>query len=122
MERYGRIVLIFLYFLNIIFVMMGYIGISKIERCEYPPFNKSLMTVVNAAKYVPNYVISFWHSTPGSLLIWLGCLLLPIAAAYVLLYKQKIIDGILLLLLSIIPFGVVGFFIWLHAVIDIPHE
>jgi hypothetical protein len=117
MERYGRIFIIFLFFINILFVFMGYAGISKLERDNSPPFNKGLVTAVCDFDHIPNNVILFWHSTPGTVIVWSCCILLPFGA-YVLLYQQKLAAGILLLLLSIIPFGVVGLFIWLHAALD----
>ncbi len=122
MERSGRVILILLFFLNILFVFMGYVGISKLERYKSPPFHESMITVIFAAYYVPDKVVLFWHSKPGSTIIWLSCILLPAAAAYLLLFKQKIVAGILILLLSILPFGVVGFLIWLHAFIDLPYK
>ncbi len=122
MQRYGKMFIIFLFFLNILFVFMGYVGISKLERYKSPPFNQSMMTVVFAAKFVPDEIILFWHSKPGKFIIWPCSILLPLVAAYFLLVKQKITISLSVLLLSIIPFGVVGFLIWLHAFVDLPHE
>jgi hypothetical protein len=123
MGRYGRMILVFLFVLNILFVYMGYAGIAKIERYGEPPFHgSSMMTVVYNAHFIPNDVILFWYSGWGKLVIWSGSILLPVAAVYVLLVKEKLLAGLLILSLSVIPFGVVGFFIWLHAFCDLPHE
>jgi len=81
-----------------------------------------MMTIVYAAHFVPNSVILFWHSMLGHVIVWSGGILLPLAAAYLLLIKEKLCAGLSILFLSIIPSGFVGFLIWLHAFCDLPHD
>ena len=123
MERYNRMIVFFLWILNILFVYMGYVGIAKMQRYGDLPFHSgSMMTMVYIFYVIPDRVILFWHSTIGHILIWLGCILLPLFAGYILFYKEKLYLGLSILFLSIIPFGIVGFLIWLHAFIDLPHD
>ena len=123
MGRHGKICIIFLWFLNILFVVMGYAGIAKMVRQNAPPFHQhqGLMTIIYAFYVVPDRFILFWNSTLGHVVIWSGCTILPLTA-YILITKEKILAGLSTLLLSIIPFGIVGFLIWLHAFIDLPHD
>jgi hypothetical protein len=123
MGRHGKICIVFLWFLNILFVYMGYAGIAKMERLYYPPFNQGhgMMHIIYVFYVIPDRFIVFWHSCIGHLVIWSGCIILPITA-YILFTKEKLIAGLSTLLLSIIPFGIVGFLIWLHAFIDLPHD
>ncbi|MBN1973639.1 MAG: hypothetical protein JW787_08365 [Sedimentisphaerales bacterium] len=123
MGRYGKICIVFLWILNIIFVNMGYVGIAKIERQHFPPFNEGygMMHIFYSFHVVPDRVILFWHSAIGHAVIWAGCIILPIIA-YILFSREKFLAGLSTLLLSIIPFGIVGFLIWLHAFIDLPHD
>ena len=124
MERKSWIIMAFLWCLNIIFVVMGYAGIAKMVRQSAPPFHQhqGMMHIFYAFYVVPDRFIIFWHSPLGHLVIWSGCLILPLLAGYILFYKEKLYSGLLVLILSVIPFGVVGFLIWLHAFIDLPHD
>ena len=124
MERYNRMIVFFLWILNFLFVYMGYVGISKIERYNHPPFHSSdsMLTIFYNFYVIPDEIVIFWHSTPGHWIIWSGCIILPLVAAYILFAKEKVLVGLITLLLSITPFGIVGFLIWLHAFIDLPHD
>ncbi len=116
-------VITFLFFLNILAVCMGYIGIAKLERYNADPFyDEGLHTFVYAAKYVSDDTILFWHSRWGSSLICAGTILLPLAAVFLIFRKERFFTGTILLLLSFLPFGVTGFLIWFHAYVDLPHE
>jgi len=120
----AKMVVTFLFFINILAVCMGYVGIGKLQRYQHPPFHdhRSLWTVVYTAKYVPDEIVVFWHSTLGTCLVWAGSTLLPLAAAYLIFMREKLWAGAILLLMSFVPFGLVGFLIWLHAFCDLPHE
>ncbi|MBA7618767.1 hypothetical protein ES703_26099 [subsurface metagenome] len=122
MGRSGKMVVIFLFILNFLAVCMGYVGIDKLERYHYPPFNQGLFNVVCGAKYVPDGIVMFWQSRFGACVVWAGSIVFPIAAAYLLFGKEKLWTGITLLLLSFLPFGFTGFLIWIHAFCDLPHE
>lgn len=124
MRTSAKMVVAFLFFINILAVCMGYAGISKLQRYHHPPFHDhhGLWTVVYAAKYVPDEIVVFWHSTLGTCLVWAGSILLPLAAVYLIFVREKLRTGVILLLTSFIPFGLVGFLIWLHAFCDLPHE
>jgi len=52
MGRSGKMVVVFLFIFNFFAVCMGYVGVDKLERYLYPPFNQGLFTVVYDAKYV----------------------------------------------------------------------
>jgi hypothetical protein len=118
----GKIVVIFLFFLNIIAVCMGYAGINKLQRYEYPPFHDGgLYTVVYMAKYVPDQIVIFWHSTLGTCLVWVGSIVLPLVASYLIFATRKMWTGIILLLMSFALFGLTGLLIWIHAFCDLPH-
>jgi hypothetical protein len=120
----GKMIVAFFFFLNILAVLMGYAGIDKLQRYEYPPFHDSggLWTVFNTAKYVPDRVVSFWHSTPGTCLVWAGSIIIPLAASYLIFANNKMWTGIILLMTSFVLFGLTGFLIWLHAFCDLTHE
>jgi hypothetical protein len=118
----GKIVVIFLFFLNVLAVYMGYAGINKLQRYEYPPFNNSsLSTIIYRAKYVPDQIIIFWHSSLGTYLVFAGSIVLPLAASYLIFATRKMWTGIILLLISFALFGLTGFLIWIHAFCDLPH-
>ena len=118
----GKIVVMFLFFLNILAVYMGYAGIDKLQRYNYPPFNNSsLYTAVYTAKYVPDQIVIFWHSSLGTCLIWIGSIVLPLTASYLIFVTRNMWAGIILLLMSFAMFGLTGFLIWIHAFCDLPH-
>ena len=118
----SKIIIIFLFFLNIIAVFMGYAGIDKIHRLRYPPFHSgSLYTLMYSFKCVPDPVILFWYSTLGTYMVWIGAIVLPLVAAYLIFYEMKIWTGLILMLVSLLLFGFTGFMIWFHAFIDLPH-
>jgi hypothetical protein len=124
MRTSAKMIVAFLFFINILAVCMGYAGINKLQRYQHPPFHnhRGLWTVVYAAKHVPDEIVVFWHSTLGTCLVWGGSILLPLAAAYLIFVREKLWTGAILLLMSLVPFGLVGFLIWLHAFCDLPHE
>jgi len=118
----GKIVVMFLFFLNILAVYMGYAGIDKLQRYGHPPFHDGgLFTVVYSAKYVPDQIVMYWHSTLGTYLVWVGSIVLPLAASYLIFATRKMWTGIILLLISFALFGLTGFLIWIHAFCDLPH-
>ncbi len=122
MERNGKIFIAFIWFLNILFVYMGYAGIAKMVRQYAPPFHQNgMMHMIYIFYVIPTKIIVFWHSGIGQAVIWSGCILLPIAA-YILIKREKLLAGLSTLIISVIPFGLVGFLIWLHAFIDLPHD
>jgi hypothetical protein len=121
----AKAVIAFLFFLNILAVCMGYVGIDKLERYHAHPFDihdGSMHTFIYAAYFIPGRTILFWHSRWGALLIWAGTILLPLLAAAVVFYKERPLLGTALLFLSFLPFGFTGFLIWLHAYLDLPHD
>ncbi len=119
----AKAVIAFLFFLNVLAVCMGYVGIDKLERYHAPPFhNDGMYTIAYLAKHVSDGTVLFWHSRPGSLLIWAGTILLPLIAIVVIFCKERPFIGIALLFLSFLPFGFTGFLIWLHAYLDLPHD
>jgi hypothetical protein len=118
----GKMVVTFLFFLNILAVCMGYAGIDKLQRYHHPPFHDGLWTVVYTAKYVPDQIVLFWHSTLGTCLVWAGSIVLSLMAAYLIFGRGKLWTGVTLLLVSFVSFGLTGFLIWLHAFCDLPHE
>jgi hypothetical protein len=122
MRTSGKVVVAFLFCINFIAVCMGYIGIDKIERYEYPPFAAGLTTMIFDADFVPYGVVLFWHSLPGMLTIWSATIFLPLLTAYIIFIKDKILLGVALLFTSLFALGVTGFLIWLHAFVDLPHE
>ena len=79
MGRHGKICIVFLWILNILFVTMGYVGIAKMVRQHAPPFHEShgMMHIFYAFFVVPDRVIIFWHSAIGQMVIWSGCIILP---------------------------------------------
>jgi hypothetical protein len=118
----SKIIIIFLFFLNILAVFMGYAGIDKLQRYEHPPFHtSSLYTVVSTAHFVPNQIVMFWHSTIGTCLVFAGSIVLPLVASYLIFVTTKIWTGIILMLMSFVLFGLTGLLIWLHAFCDLPH-
>jgi len=102
---------------------MGYVGIAKMVRQDAIPFHQgySMMTMIYIFYVIPDRLLLFWHSGIGHVVIWSGCIILPIAS-YFLFAREKFLSGLSTLLLSLIPFGIVDFLIWLHAFIDLPHE
>ena len=122
MESRAKIGIGFVWFLNILFVYMGYAGIAKMVRQNALPFHQQGMVHMIYIFYViPDKLIILWHSGIGQISVWSGCLFLPVAA-YILINREKFFAGIVTLILSVIPFGLVGFLIWLHAFIDLPHD
>ena len=112
----GKIVVIFLFFLNLLAVYMGYAGIDKLQRYHCPPFNdSSLYTVIYTAKYVPDQIVIFWHSSLGTYLVFAGSIVLPLVASYLIFATRKMWTGIILLLMSFALFGLTGFLIWIHC-------
>ena len=122
MESKGKIGIGFVWFLNILFVYMGYTGIAKMVRQHAPPFQQhSMMHMIYIFCVIPDKLILFWHSGIGQIVVWSGCIFLPIAA-YILINREKLLAGLVTLILSVILFGLIGFLIWLHAFIDLPHD
>jgi len=122
MESKGKIGILFIWFLNILFVYMGYAGIAKMVRQQAPPFHQHGMAhMIYIFFVIPSKVILFWNSYLGHVAIWSGCILLPILA-YILISREKLLTGLFTLIVSVIPFGLVGFLIWFHAFIDLPHD
>ncbi len=123
MGSYSKICIVFLWILNILFVSMGYVGIAKMVRQDAIPFHQghSMLTMIYIFYVIPNWLLLFWNSGIGHVVIWSGCIILPVIS-YILFNKEKFLAGFSTLLLSIIPFGIVGFCIWLHAFIDLPHD
>jgi hypothetical protein len=119
----AKLVVAFLFFLNVLAVCMGYVGIAKLERYNADPFyNEGLHTFAYAAKFVSDGTILFWHSWWGGALIWAGTLILPLIAAVLIFSRERLLTGTALLMLSFLVSGVTGFLIWFHAYVDLPHE
>ncbi len=123
MGSYGKICIIFLWILNILFVSMGYVGIAKMVRQDAIPFHQgpSMLTMIYIFYVIPDRLLLFWNSGLGHVVVWSGCILLPVTG-YFLFTREKFLAGFLTLLLSIVPFGIVGFLIWLHTFVDLPHD
>jgi len=117
----AKAVIAFLFFLNLVAVCMGYVGIDKLERYEADPFHVGMHAFFYTFSPVSDRTILFWHSYWGSVLIWGGTILLPLLAIAILFRWERPFLGIVLLFLAFLPFGVTGFLIWLHAYLDLPH-
>jgi hypothetical protein len=119
----AKAVVAFLFFLDVLAVCMGYVGIDKLERYHAGPFHgDGMQTVWYLANYIPDGTILFWHSHWGSVLIWAGTIFLPLISIAVIFFKERPLVGTALLFLSFLPFGFIGFLIWLHAYLDLPHD
>jgi hypothetical protein len=117
----AKAVMAFLFFLNIVGVCMGYVGIDKLERYGADPFYEGMHLFLYLFSPVSDRTILFWHSYWGSVLVWAGAILLPLLAIAILFRWERPLLGIVLLFLAFLPFGFTGFLIWLHAYIDLPH-
>jgi len=120
----AKAVIAFLFFLNVVAVCMGYVGIDKLERYGHGPFHGhdgAMHTFFYMFSPVSDRTILFWHSYWGSLLIWAGAISLPLLAIAILFRWERPFLGMVLLFLAFLPFGFTGFLIWLHAYVDLPH-
>jgi hypothetical protein len=120
----AKAVIVSLFFLNILAVCMGYIGIDKLQRYGADPFyppEGGMHHFAYSFAPVSDRTILFWHSGWGSLLVWAGTILLPLLAFLLLFYWERPLLGTGLLFLTCVVLGLTGFFIWLHAYVDLPH-
>jgi hypothetical protein len=119
----AKTVIAFLFFVNILGVCLGYVGIDKLERYQAGPFydGVTMHTTFYLFRPVSDRTMLFWHSHWGSVLTWAGTILLPLIAVAILFRWERPFLGTALLVLAFLPFGFTGFLIWLHAYVDLPH-
>jgi hypothetical protein len=107
--------------IDILGMIMGYEGIARLHEHHLYPFwpdDGVMRTYSMAFPPPPKLIIYAWDSWLGWLLLTVGCVLAPVAAASAMLRNQKYLTGLSGMILWMLMSGAVGVWIYGHAVFN----
>jgi len=115
----GQLFFVLLILLNILGVSLGYSGIARLKASHTPPFpmpDTAFYTFIYWFACPPYRVTLFWDS--GRILIWLGCILVPLEAGILMLTGRRYIFSWSMMLMWTAVAGVYGFWLWFFSVFN----
>jgi hypothetical protein len=100
-------------------LVLGYQGVARLRRLHWPPFHtEGLFTSAGAVWPPPDWLILAWDSPWGRAGVWSGLFLFVGAALFLSIGRQRYFTAAALLLAWTAASGVVGFWIWMDAVMN----
>lgn len=113
-----KLFLAFLALFDIAGVALGYEGISRLRQFQFPPFFPGLGVFIVPLPVPPNWLVLFWDSICGHIILWSGCLLVPIVAIRVTYGNQRYWSGFAIMSVWTLGSGVIGVWFWFHAIFN----
>lgn len=115
----GQLFFALLILFNILGVSLGYSGIARLQAAHVPPFpmpDTGLYTFIYGFACPPYRVTLLWDS--GRILVWLGCILVPLGAGILMLAKRRYISGWSTMLVWTVISGLYGFWLWFFSLFN----
>jgi hypothetical protein len=114
-SKFDRLVFGFLFFINILGVIFGYIGIATVKHEEMPPFSGGLYTAIWRFKPPPENIVAWCDSSNGRIAIWSAVIVVPIIFwMAVFRLKWRVVGHGGNLAWSLLVFGF-GIWVWIHG-------
>lgn len=99
-------------------VVVGYLGIARLQALHFPPFREGLYMLLVAFWPPPNWLILSWDSLWGRIIMWSGCLTIPLAAFALSHVRRRHVAAFWLMIGWTLVSGVTGFWIMFDAIIN----
>ena len=103
-------------------VVLGYIGIARLHRAHYPPFQESgnMFHTMDSIPHPSLETIQFLDTRAGRLLVWAFALVIPAGCIFLAFVKNFKGLGFTLLGLATLVYGLGGLSLFIHALLDAP--
>jgi hypothetical protein len=110
----------FLAGLILLSTVLGYEGIGRLRRTQYPPFEAegNMFTAGYLVNPPEGHFVLFLDSMEGRLLVWCLVAAIPIVCGTLAFRNNFLVTGFAVLFSWAALFGWIGFRIFLHAMLD----
>jgi hypothetical protein len=106
----------FLVMFSLLFVILGYEGIARLERNHIPPFpHDGLVAYLGGLPMPPGGAILFFHSLPGRIVVWLLVFIMPVICGVMAFRFQWEFVAFFILFLWAGLCGAIGGSLWINA-------
>jgi hypothetical protein len=102
---------------DVLGVVLGYEAIARLRRLHVPPFPpfEGLGVILLLVPAPPDWLVLFWDSILGRIILWIGCLLIPVTVGVIAFTKQHVFSAFIIMSAWTLGSGVVGLWLWFHA-------
>lgn len=101
-------------------VAMGLEGIQRLRAFGYPPFLRGggMYMFLGPIWFPPNWLVLAWDSALGRVLLWAGCVTIPLCCGVLAFTQRRFSRAFMVMLGWTLASGVVGIWIWLDAIFN----